>query len=50
MATLSRYAPTQLVADGQYVTTSSDGYVTTASGTVSNGTERADGDAIVWVP
>ncbi|HEY2508326.1 MAG TPA: phosphodiester glycosidase family protein [Streptosporangiaceae bacterium] len=30
--------PTQLVADGQYVTTSSDG------------TERPDGDALVWVP
>jgi hypothetical protein len=29
---------TQLVADGQYVTTSSDG------------TERPDGDALVWVP
>jgi exopolysaccharide biosynthesis protein len=42
---------TQLFTGGQYVTTSSDGYVTSSSGgTVSNGAERADGDALVWVP
>ena len=42
---------TQLFTGGQYVSTSSDGYVTSPSGTVDNaGTERADGDALVWVP
>jgi exopolysaccharide biosynthesis protein len=42
---------TQLFTGGQYVTMSSDGYVTSSSGgTVSNGAERADGDALVWVP
>ena len=42
---------TELFTGGQYVTTSSDGYVTSSSGgTVSNGAERADGDALVWVP
>lgn len=42
---------TQLAADGQYATLSSDGYYTSSSGaTESNGTERAVEDAIVWVP
>lgn len=42
---------TQLFTEGQYATTSSDGYITSSSGTPQfNGTERADGDAIVWVP
>lgn len=41
---------TQLFTGGQYVTTSSDGYVNSPTGTVVNGTTRADGDALVWVP
>lgn len=42
---------TQLFTEGQYVTTSSDGYVADSSGeTTWNGTSRADGDALVWVP
>lgn len=42
---------TELYAEGQYITTSSDGYVTGSSGgTTWNGTSRADGDALVWVP
>lgn len=42
---------TQLFAQGNYATTSSDGYVTGSSGgTTWNGTSRADGDALVWVP
>lgn len=42
---------TELFTGGQYVTTSSDGYVTSPSGgTTWNGTVRADGDALVWVP
>lgn len=42
---------TELSADGQYVTTSSDGYTNSPTGTVDNrAKERAVEDAIVWVP
>jgi exopolysaccharide biosynthesis protein len=42
---------TQLYTGGEYVTTSSDGYSNSSSGTADNvGIQRADGDALVWVP